>query len=76
MAKAKFILTAKRFVGRKAGEVLELTEEQAASPLYRGRVRRADTAAELTVATPGATSEGESEGEEAAKRRGRPPKGE
>lgn len=55
MKKQKFVLTRKLFVGSanrwmQPGELLELTEAQASSPLFVNRIALAD--AELEVATP------------------------
>lgn len=59
---AKYIVTAKSFVGKPVGTVLELTDEQAKSALYRARVRLSDDqgGAKLEVASPG--DDGEKEG--------------
>lgn len=57
MAKSKYITT-RKIIGADvipAGSVLELTPEQAAHPLYRTRVRQADSV-HLEPATPSAAS--------------------
>lgn len=50
----KYVVTAKRFVDHPKGSIIELTEEKAATPLFRNRVRLSDdqSSAELVVATP------------------------
>ena len=62
MAKSKYITT-RKIIGVKVipiGSVLELTEEQANHPLYRTRVRKADSTVQLEAASP-AASTGEKE---------------
>ena len=58
MAKSKYILL-RKMIGAEVllpGSVIELTPDQAAHPLYRTRVRKADDGVALVPATPGAGS--------------------
>lgn len=60
MAKSKYILL-RKIIGAEVmlpGAVIELTPDQAAHPLYRTRVRKADDGVALVPATPGAGSDG------------------
>lgn len=66
MNKSKYILIHK-IIGAtvmQAGQIIELTDDQAKHPFYRTRVRKADGAAELVPATPdAATGKAPSKGE-------------
>lgn len=56
MEKAKYVLL-RKIIGAEVlspGAVIELSPEQAAHPLYRTRVRKADDGVELAPASPGA----------------------
>ncbi|WP_045952824.1 hypothetical protein [Achromobacter xylosoxidans] len=60
MAKAKYVLL-RKIIGAEVllpGAVIELSPEQAAHPLYRTRVRKADDGVSLVPATPGAGADG------------------
>lgn len=61
-----YIVTAKKLVGHPQGSIIELSEEKAASPMYRSRVRLSDdqSAAKLEVATPAGGAPAKTEDEQ------------